>query len=282
MRKNISKDGKPLILAHRGLVTAFQENTMASIKAALDSPHCHGAEFDVFLTKDKKVVLFHDENLKRLTGIDRNIHDMTWDDLKTITVLKDIEVDGGLRHYPKEERIPLLSEVLEEVKGKEFFMDVELKAYSPKWSKRDTGTETAKIIRSLEMEDQLVCTSFDFFMLYTLEKEHPKINSGFAYDDDMPISAKWLNKLMEFNLIGRFVNSNLSCVEYTLIDEDTVKKYHSRDMAIGTFTLFPLTPSDKAHEKYEHYAREVKRLAALGVDWIETDDPEKAYALVYE
>jgi len=59
----------PLILAHRGLVTEYQENTLAAVEAAIDSQYCNGTEFDVFLTKDNKVVLFHDENLKRLTGI---------------------------------------------------------------------------------------------------------------------------------------------------------------------------------------------------------------------
>ncbi len=53
----------PLILAHRGLVTEFQENTLDAVQAAIDSPYCDGTEFDVFLTKDNKVVLFHDENL---------------------------------------------------------------------------------------------------------------------------------------------------------------------------------------------------------------------------
>jgi len=48
----------PLILAHRGLVTKYQENTLLAIQAAIDSPHCNGTEFDVFLTKDNKVVLF--------------------------------------------------------------------------------------------------------------------------------------------------------------------------------------------------------------------------------
>ncbi|PSR11973.1 MAG: hypothetical protein DA408_19995 [Bacteroidetes bacterium] len=57
---------KPLILAHRGLVTEYQENTLPAIQSAIDNPYCDGTEFDVFLTKDNKVVLLHDENLKRL------------------------------------------------------------------------------------------------------------------------------------------------------------------------------------------------------------------------
>jgi glycerophosphoryl diester phosphodiesterase len=83
---------KPKILAHRGLVTEYQENTIEALDAAILNPFCNGVEFDVFLTKDNKVVLFHDENMKRLTGVDRMINNMTYADLKTIQVLPEIEV----------------------------------------------------------------------------------------------------------------------------------------------------------------------------------------------
>lgn len=268
----------PLILAHRGLVTEYQENTLPAVQAAIDDPHCDGTEFDVFLTKDNKVVLFHDENMKRLTGVDRSIYDMTWDELKNIQVLPKIEVDGGMRQYAKPERIPLLEEVLETMKGKDFFVDIELKAYAPSWGKRKIGAEVAKIVRRMDILDQVVCTSFNFFMLYNLEKAHREVPSGFAYADDMPLSEKWLNRLMESNIIGRVVHSNAVCSEYNLIDEDTVAKYHKRNMKVGCFTLYPLTPGEVPPEKKAHYSSEVKRLAALGVDWIETDNP----SLVWE
>lgn len=267
----------PLILAHRGLVTEYQENTWPAIQAALESPYCNGTEFDVFLTKDNKVVLFHDENLKRVTGIDRHIHDLTWDDLKTIKVLSEIEVDGGMRQYDSPQDIPLLENILEEIKGKDFFVDIELKAYRPSWSKRQVGGEVARLVKRMNVMEQVVCTSFDFFMLYDLEKDDRAVPSGYAYDDNMPLSMKWLNWLMEANIIGRLVHSNAVCSEYTLIDEDTVKKYRRRNMKVGTFTLYPLMPGEMPQDKKDHYSREVKRLAALGVDWIETDQPELAW-----
>ena len=271
----------PLILAHRGLVTKYQENTLPAIQAAIESPHCNGTEFDVFLTKDKKVVLFHDENLKRVTGVDKNIYDLTWDDLKTIQILPEIEVDGGLRKYDKPLNIPLLEDALEEIKGKDFFVDIELKAYSPSWSKRQVGSEVAKIVKRMDIMEQVVCTSFNFFMLYDLEKEHRETPSGFAYDDNMPLSMKTLNWLMEANIIGKMVYSNAVCSEHTLIDEDTVKKYHNRNMKVGTFTLYPLMPQEMPQEKKEYFSKEVKRLMDLGVDWIETDQPELAWRDLY-
>jgi glycerophosphoryl diester phosphodiesterase len=264
----------PLVLAHRGLVTEYQENTLPAIQAALDNKYCDGTEFDVFLTKDNKVVVFHDENLKRLTGVDRNIYDMTWDDLKTIQVLSEIEVDGGMRQYAKPASIPLLEDVLETIKGKDFFVDVELKAYFPSWSKRKVGREVAKIVKSMDMLDQLVCTSFNFFMLYDLERMHREVPTAFSYDDNMPLSVNRLNWLMETNVIGKIVYSNAVCTEHTLIDDNTMKKYHGRNMKVGTFTLYPLMSGEIPEDKKAYFGKEVKRLAGLGVDWIETDYPE--------
>ena len=269
---------KPLILAHRGLVTEFQENTMASVKAAVDSPVCDGTEFDVFLTKDNRVVLFHDENLKRVTGVDRNIYDMTWADLKTIPILKEIEVDGGMRSYGKQESIPLLEDVLEEIKDKDWFMDIELKAYKPSWGKRKIGREVAKIVNKFGVKDKVICTSFNFFMLRDLENEDRSVPSGFAYDDNMPLSMNRLNKFMESNLIGKWVHSNALCSEYTIIDSDTVQKYYNRGMKVGSFTLYPLMPGAMPEADKNRYSQEVKRLAGLGVDWIETDQPELVFA----
>jgi len=267
---------KPLILAHRGFVTEHQENTLASVEAAVTSDYCQGTEFDVFLTKDNRVVLFHDENMKRLTGIDREIYDMTWDDLKTIQILPEIEVDGGIRKYAGPNSIPLLEDVLETLKGKDCFVDIELKAYSPRWSKRKIGGEVGKIVDRMKVHEQVICTSFNFFMLYDLEKKYRAVPSGFAYDDNMPLSINRLNRLMETNIIGRAVHSNAVCLEHTLIDDDTIKKYHKRNMKVGAFTLYPLMPEEIPAERKSHFSAEVKRLAALGVDWIETDYPELA------
>lgn len=268
----------PLILAHRGLVTEYQENTLPAIQGAIDDEYCNGTEFDVFLTKDNKVVLFHDENLKRLTGIDRSIYDMTWEDLKTIQILLEIEVDGGLRKYTGPANIPLLEEALEIIKGKDFYVDIELKAYSLSWAKRKRGREVAKIIQHMDTHEQVVCTSFNFFMLYDLEKKHRAAPSGYGYgygyDDNMASSLKFVNRVMESNIIGKLVHSNAVCSEYTLIDSNTIKKYHDRNMRVGCFTLYPLMPGEIPEEKRALYSKEVKRLAELGVDWIETDQPE--------
>ena len=86
-------------VAHRGLHgDTVPENSLAAFAAAFRAGYA--VETDVHFTKDKKVVVFHDDSLLRMTGVDRQISDCTFEELQTL------RLDGT------EEKIPLLSEFL--------------------------------------------------------------------------------------------------------------------------------------------------------------------------
>ena len=82
---------------------------------------------------------------------------MTWPELQALTINQNLETEGGLIEYPQEEHIPLLSDVLDLVKGSDFILNIELKAHAVKWSRRQTGSEVAKLVREYGMEDQVIC-----------------------------------------------------------------------------------------------------------------------------
>lgn len=93
--------------AHRGLhdnKSDAPENSMASFKKAVDAGY--GIEFDVQLTKDRIPVVFHDESLKRVCGVDGNVRDYTFEQLQDFRLLSS------------DERIPLFSDVLALVDGR--------------------------------------------------------------------------------------------------------------------------------------------------------------------
>lgn len=75
IRKN-----RPIVLAHRGVPTMHQENTISGFRRALEMG-LQGVEFDVYLTEDDKCVIFHDEDTECLTGVKGKITDMTWDEV---------------------------------------------------------------------------------------------------------------------------------------------------------------------------------------------------------
>lgn len=86
--------------AHRGLHgSEVPENSLTAFRLAVEAGY--GVELDVQMTKDEKLVVFHDATLTRMCGVTGYLRDYTYDELQT------------LRLKGTEERIPLFSEVLE-------------------------------------------------------------------------------------------------------------------------------------------------------------------------
>jgi glycerophosphoryl diester phosphodiesterase len=94
---------KPVVIGHRGAAGLAVENTIVAIRKALELG-VKIVEVDVRLTSDRKIVVFHDEDLKRLAGVDKKIRDLTLRDLREVRI--------------NNEGIPTLDEVLAEVSGK--------------------------------------------------------------------------------------------------------------------------------------------------------------------
>ncbi len=92
-------------IAHRGLWGGdIPENSMKAFQKCCDIGMA--IEIDVYITSDKHVVIFHDTNLKRMTGLDKNIHDCT------LAELKELRLDGT------DQTIPTLKELLAIAEGK--------------------------------------------------------------------------------------------------------------------------------------------------------------------
>lgn len=91
---------KEIPIAHRGLFDNIHpENSLSAFKNAVKNNYA--IELDVQFTKDKKVVVFHDDNLERLTKDKRNINEVTYEELSKLKILDS------------NEKIPLLQEVLD-------------------------------------------------------------------------------------------------------------------------------------------------------------------------
>src|SRR5262245_9456168 len=81
--KVIFDEQRTLIVAHRGLTCLDLENTLSALTAAFEVG-ADGVEFDVQLSKDLVPMVFHDRELLRLTGIDKNIDDVSYEELKKL------------------------------------------------------------------------------------------------------------------------------------------------------------------------------------------------------
>lgn len=147
--------------AHRGLhdnESYAPENSMAAFKKAVDAGY--GIELDVQLTKDRIPVVFHDETLNRVCGVEGKVRDFTYEELKQFTLLNSSE------------KIPLFADFLKLVDGKVPLI-IEIKAHE-------------KAANVCEKADQLIrqykgvyCVeSFDPRVLLWYKKSRPEVIRG--------------------------------------------------------------------------------------------------------
>jgi glycerophosphoryl diester phosphodiesterase len=94
-----------MLIAHRGESFDAPENTLAAIRLAWQRG-AEAVEIDIRLTRDRKIVVFHDETTWRLARKPRKVHNQTLQELKALDVGRH---KGG---QWAGERIPTLREVL--------------------------------------------------------------------------------------------------------------------------------------------------------------------------
>ncbi|CAH0754258.1 unnamed protein product [Bemisia tabaci] len=103
-------------ISHRGGAGESLENTLTAFRHGLDEG-TQMLELDCQLTKDGQVVVLHDSNLLRLTGVDKNVSDLDYSDLPLLKTDLPIEFDpGNFCSKPDcpDRKIPLLSQVFQE------------------------------------------------------------------------------------------------------------------------------------------------------------------------
>lgn len=182
---------KKTLYAHRGLHSedkSVPENSLPAFSLAAEQGY--GIELDIQLTSDEKVVVFHDDSLKRVCGIDKRLSDCTYEEL------------CGYRLYDTDERIPLFTEVLSLVAGRVPII-VELK---PSNRKALLCARGAEILDAYE--GPFVIESFDPFIVGWFKKHRPgvirgQLAAGFAGYSGIPKYQGALLALMLLNFVSR-------------------------------------------------------------------------------
>jgi len=285
---------RPVVVGHRGVPRLHQENSLAGFRKAIELG-IPAVELDVQLTADRQAVVLHDTHLGRLTGHDADVSALTWDQVSRLRLRRQLPMGVGpdgravTARYQHEEPIPLLAEVLAEIAGA-CAINIELKLDLPRWWQVDVGAIVAQVIADAGVAHRVIVTSFDPRKLSAARRAHRDLAVGFCFDDTMLDFARRvlrrrtraaLSRLLDTHVVGRLFGTRLVGAEHTLVGAATVERLHRLGVAVGTHTLFPLgSTTGKPIDPSADTEGEVDRLVELGVDWIESDDPERLLARV--
>lgn len=159
---------RPVIIAHRGASNLCPENTLASFRTA-KALGADGIEFDVQLTKDKRLVVAHDYMIDFHTGVRGDIYNMTFDELRRL--------DFGSWKSPEfaNERIPTIEEALEVGRDMQI-VQMELKSavdQDPDFVPRVVDT-----VVDAGMTDKVMITAFNHDLLRQVKEYMPEIRVG--------------------------------------------------------------------------------------------------------
>ena len=179
-------------IAHRGLHRADRsvpENSLAAFRDAAENGYA--IELDVHLTADDRVVVFHDDSLRRVCGVEQDVEALTWRELR------DLRLDGTGEH------IPMLSDVLAEVRGRVPIV-VELKT-SPR--RRELCERTWELLRAyngdycIESFDPRIVRWWHFNAPGVLRGQLSCTREQFG-ESATPVQAFFLSRLL-CNFLGR-------------------------------------------------------------------------------
>lgn len=200
----------PLVIGHRGAKGHVAENTLPSIKKAMDLG-VDGIEIDVFRCASGELVVFHDKTLEKLTNASGYVEDLTLDSLRKVKVLGNFN-------------IPTLQEALDLISAK-VFLNIELK-----------GTQTAVLTHELLTPylesgqwttDKLMISSFNWEELELFYDVNKEIPIAVLTEAD-PLDAIPVAKQLQ----AKAINPN-----FRALNQKNVNKIKSENLRIYPWTV---------------------------------------------
>ncbi|XP_054711929.1 lysophospholipase D GDPD1-like [Uloborus diversus] len=265
-------------ISHRGGAGESLENTIPAFENAIKQG-TDMLEVDLHLTKDGKVVVSHDNNLLRVTGVNVNISDSNYQDLPPLkrTLAKDFQ-KGKPFACDEEEKIPLLKEVFE--KFPQVAINIDIKVNNDLLI-----TKVNNLIKEYNREDITVWGNFSNDVTKKCHKLNPNIPIYF--------SAKRviLLVILTYNGLLPFIPLKESCLELLMpsVIFTNPSMMISRDKFWSPWIVWLIEKLLMRRSLFEHLSKrgiqtylwvlneekDYKRAFELGATGVMTDYPTK-------
>ncbi len=210
------------VTAHRGASVMYPENTMSAFIGAKELG-ADWIELDVQQTKDGKIVVMHDTNLKRTTGVNKDTIELNYDEIK------DLDAGSFFDKKYKNEHIPLLEDVIKWAKNNNMKLNIELK---PTGKETDFEKSVIDIILDNDYISDSVITSQVYSVLENVKKYNKNIETVYV----MSIAIGDITRLKEADHFS---------VEASNINKSLVKKVHNEGKELYAWTVNSLDNINK-------------------------------------
>jgi len=207
-------------VAHRGLHNnnVIPENSILAFELAIKNNF--PIELDIHLTADKELVVFHDENLRRMTGLDKEIEDCTTQELNKLFLNNTIYT------------IPTLDEVLKLVNCKVPLL-IEIK------NLRKVGELESLLINKLSnYKGEYIIESFNPLSLLWIRKRYKNIILGQLATKDYPTIDSNFKKFLLRNMFFNFLlKPDFISYDYKYINNRLYKKCQNKNIDLFLWTI---------------------------------------------
>ena len=231
------------IVAHRGAAGKAPENTLASIRQAI-ADGTDWVEIDVQESADGKVIVIHDSDFMKLANVDLKV----WD--STLEQIREIDVGSWFDPQFSAERVPTLTEVLEEAKGKSRVV-IELKYYG---HDEQLEQRVVDIVEQMGMTDEIAIMSLNYEGVQKIRALRPAWTVG-------SLTATAIGNLASLDV-------DFLAVAKGMTSPGFVRRSHDQDKQVFVWTI--------------NDAVTLSRMMSLGVDGIITDEPALAREVISE
>ena len=222
---NIKIKEEVKLTAHRGFSGVAPENTLVAFEKAAEYGF-YAAECDVHLTKDGVWVIYHDDNIFRLTNGYKNIAETTYAELQEYVIDNGVNVDN----YPNQ-KIPTLEEYLVICKDMKIIPQIEIKNGS-----KEKLQEILDLLEKYELKENAIIISFKSELIKKVRELDEKIELWYLVEE---ITEETINECKDNNYKLAF--------NHKKNNEEIIKKALSQGLTLCAWTVDDLTELEKLY-----------------------------------
>ena len=253
----------PHIIAHQGSSLDLPPNTLEAFQLALDQ----GAdiiELDIWRSKDGTWGVIHDRNLSRITGVNKDITKLTFEEIQLLDAGYNFsDSSGNYLYRNKGYKIPSLEQVFKQFNNEK--INIEIKTVS-----KLGLSDLVEMIKKYQMEKKVLVVSFSYNVIKKFRKiSNNQIATAASKSDIMRMI--YFGKLPWYKI--RFDAFQMpfyskKVERYGLKNPEWIDKMRSKGMEVHYWTV--------------DNSEDIKKVFSIGAGGVITNKPKIAYDLLVQ